>query len=68
MELFEKYKNLDNKDRVKFDVLYIIFKESEKIKKLKEREDLVKNVNNILDETGGPYFSLDWVKKNIIKI
>ena len=65
-ELFEMYKNLDMKERIKFDKEYNKFKEEEKLKQLTKRKELVEELNNVINEEGQPYFSSDWVKENIL--
>jgi hypothetical protein len=65
-ELFEMYKNLDMKERIKFDREYNKFKEEEKLKRLTKRKELVEELNNVINEEGQPYFSSDWVKENIL--
>ena len=65
-ELFEMYKNLDMKERIKFDIKYNKFKEEEKLEQLTKRKELVEELNNVINEEGQPYFSSDWVKENIL--
>ena len=65
-ELFEMYKNLDMKERIKFDREYNKFKEEEKLKQLTKRKELIEELNNVINEVGQPYFSSDWVKENIL--
>ena len=65
-ELFEMYKNLDMKERIKFDMEYNKFKEEEKLEKLTKRKELIEELNNVINEEGQPYFSSDWVKDNIL--
>ena len=65
-ELFEMYKNLDMKERIKFDREYNKFKEEEKLKQLTKRKELIEELNNVINEEGQPYFSSDWVKENIL--
>ena len=65
-ELLEMYKNLDMKERIKFDREYNKFKEEEKLEQLTKRKELVEELNNVINDEGQPYFSSDWVKKNIL--
>jgi hypothetical protein len=65
-ELFEMYKNLDMKERIKFDREYNKFKEEEKLEQLTKRKELVEELNNVINEEGQPYFSSEWVEKNIL--
>jgi len=50
----------------------ILFKrlmnEYEELEKLEARLEFVKTLKNIENENGEPYLSLDWIKKNILKI
>jgi hypothetical protein len=66
-ELFDIYKNLDLKERIKFDMKYIKFNEEKIEEKIKKRKELVEDLNKVVNEKGQPYFSSEWVKKNIIK-
>ena len=65
-ELFEMYKNLDMKERIKFDREYNKFKEEEKLEQLTKRKELVEELNNVINEEGQPYFSSEWVKEIIL--
>jgi hypothetical protein len=62
-ELFEMYKNLDMKERIKFDREYRKFNEEEKIKQITQ---LVEDLNKVIYEERQPYFSSEWVEKNIL--
>ena len=65
-ELFEMYKNLDMKERIKFDREYKKFKEEEKLEQLTKRKEFVEELKNVINEEGQPYFSYEWVEKNIL--
>lgn len=65
-ELFEMYKNLDMKERIKFDSEYNKFKEEEKLEQLTKRKEFVEELNNVINEEGQPYLSSDWIKSNIL--
>lgn len=65
-ELFEMYKNLDMKERIGFDREYRKFNEEEKLKQITQGEELVEDLNSVINEEGQPYFSSEWVKKNIL--
>lgn len=65
-ELLEMYKNLDIKERIKFDKEYKKFSEEEKLKQLTKRKDVAEELNMVLNEEGKPYFSSEWVDKNIL--
>ena len=65
-ELLEMYKNLDMKERIKFDREYNKFNEEEKLKQLTKRKEVVEDLNRVLNEEGQPYFSSEWVEKNIL--
>lgn len=67
-ELFEVYKNLDMKERIKFDREYNKFKEEEKLKQLTKRKEVVEDLNSVINEEGQPYFSSDWVEYNILNL
>jgi hypothetical protein len=67
-ELFEMYKNLDMKERIKFDRMYNKFNEEEKLKQMSQRRELVKDLNKVINEEGQLYFSSEWVEKNILKL
>ena len=66
-ELFEMYKNLDMKERIKFDRMYNRFNEEEKLKQMSKRKEFVEDLNRIINEERQPYFSSEWVEKNILK-
>jgi len=65
-ELFEMYKNLDMKERIKFDRECMKFNEEEKLKQITQRKELVEDLNRVINEEGQPYFSSEWVEKNIL--
>jgi hypothetical protein len=65
-ELFEMYKNLDMKERIKFDRECMKFNEEEKLKQMSQRKELVEDLNRVINEEGLPYFSSEWVEKNIL--
>lgn len=65
-ELFEMYKNLDMKERIKFDRECMKFNEEEKLKQMTQRKELVEDLNRVINEEGQPYFSSEWVEKNIL--
>jgi hypothetical protein len=65
-ELFEMYKNLDMKERIKFDRMYNKFNEEEKLKQMSQRRELVEDLNKVINEEGQSYFSSEWVEKNIL--
>jgi hypothetical protein len=65
-ELFEMYKNLDMKERIKFDRECIKFNEKEKLKQMSERKEFVEDLNSVINEEGQPYFSSEWVEKKIL--
>jgi hypothetical protein len=66
-ELFDIYRNLDLKERIKFDMEYIKFNEEEKLKIITKRKEIFEDLNKIINEEEEPYFSLEWVKKNILR-
>jgi hypothetical protein len=65
-ELFEMYKNLDTKERIRFDRECIKFNEEEKLKQMSKRKEFVEDLNRVINEEGQPYFSSEWVEKNIL--
>lgn len=66
-ELFEMFKNLDMKERIRFDREYRKFNEEEKLKQMSQRSKLAEDLNSVINEEGQPYFSSEWVEKNILK-
>jgi hypothetical protein len=65
-ELFEMFKNLDMKERIRFDREYRKFNEEEKLKQMSQRSKLAEDLNSVINEEGQPYFSSEWVEKNIL--
>lgn len=65
-ELFEMYKNLDMKERLKFDRKCIKFNEEEKLKQLSKRKKTIQDLNNVIDEQGNSYISTEWINQNIL--
>jgi len=65
-ELFEMFKNLDMKERIRFDREYRKFNEEEKLKQMSQRSKLTEDLNSVINEEGQPYFSSEWVEKNIL--
>lgn len=53
-ELLEMYKNLDMKERIKFDREYNKFNEEEKLKQLTKRKEVVED--RVLNEEGQQTF------------
>ena len=49
-ELFEMYKNLDMKERIKFDRMYNKYNEEEKMNHMSKRKELVENLNGVINE------------------
>jgi hypothetical protein len=66
-ELFDIYRNLDLKERIKFDMKYIKFNEEEKLKEITRRKEISEYLDEIINDEGQPYFSLEWVEKNILR-
>jgi len=64
-ELFEMYKNLDMKERIKFDREYIIFKEEKKLKEISKSKEII---DLIVTNEQKPYFSSEWVEENIFNL
>jgi hypothetical protein len=64
-ELFEMYKNLDMKERIKFDREYIIFKEEKKLKEISKAKEII---DLIVTNEQKPYFSSEWVEENIFNL
>jgi predicted RNase H-like nuclease (RuvC/YqgF family) len=64
-EILNEYLNLDMKNKILFKRL---MNEYEELEKLEARLEFVKTLKNIENENGEPYLSLDWIKKNILKI
>jgi hypothetical protein len=56
--LFYKLKNI----KMKMEE----FNEEEKLKQLTKRKEVVEDLNRVLNEEGQPYFSSEWVEKNIL--
>lgn len=56
-ELFEMYKNLDIKERIKFQVEYIKFNKEEEEKVKANRKDVIEDLMSIVDEEGKSYLS-----------
>jgi RNA polymerase-interacting CarD/CdnL/TRCF family regulator len=54
------------KERIKFDRMYNKFNEEEKSKQMLQRSELVEDLNRVINEEGQPYFSSEWVEKNIL--
>jgi hypothetical protein len=65
-ELFEMYKNLDMKERIKFDRECMKFNEEKKLKQMTQGKELVEDLNRVINEEGQPYFSSEWVEKIIL--
>lgn len=65
-QLFEMYKKLDMKERIKFDREYRKYNEEEKLKQMIQRKEIVEDLNKVINEEGQPYFSSEWVEKNIL--
>jgi hypothetical protein len=56
-ELIEIYKNLELREKIKFDREYINFNKEEKLKQLLKRKELLDDLNKVINEDGKPYFS-----------
>jgi len=52
MELFELYKNLSVKEKIKFDIRYNILKKEEELKRLSIKENFVDDLSKIVQENG----------------
>mgnify|MGYP000296638473 CR=1 FL=1 len=61
--LFENYKNLSLKERIKFDIQYNKFINEENIKSSSKRNELIDDLKNIIDENGQNYFSSEFIEK-----
>jgi hypothetical protein len=59
------YKNLDMKERIKFDREYIIFKEEKKLKEISKAKEII---DLIVTNEQKPYFSSEWVEENILNL
>lgn len=64
-ELFEMYKGLDMKERIKFDREYIRFKEEEELKEISKAKEII---DLIVTDEQKPYFSSEWVEENIFNL
>jgi hypothetical protein len=64
-ELFEMYKGLDMKERIKFDREYIRFKEEEELKGISKAKEII---DLIVTDEQKPYFSSEWVEENILNL
>jgi hypothetical protein len=64
-ELFEVYKGLDMKERIKFDREYIRFKEEEELKEISKAKEII---DLIVTDGQKPYFSSEWVEENILNL
>lgn len=62
-ELFEMYKNLDIKERIKFQVEYIKFNKEEEEKVKANRKDVIEDLMSIVDEEGKSYLSEYYFQK-----
>jgi len=62
-ELFEMYKNLDMKERIRFDREYSRFNEEEKLKKISKAKEII---DLIVTDEQKPYFTSEWIEKNIL--
>ena len=51
-ELFEMFKNLDMKERIRFDREYRKFNEEEKLKQMSQRSKLAEDLNSVINEEG----------------
>jgi hypothetical protein len=63
----ELYKSLSPKEKISFDRFYGKIKEWEKLEMLEARINVAKNLISIGKENGQPYFSTDWIIKNVLK-
>jgi hypothetical protein len=61
--LFENYKILSLKERIKFDIQYNKFINEENIKSSSKRNELIDDLKNIIDENGQNYFSSEFIEK-----
>jgi len=49
-----------------FDDYKNIKSEEDKLKLLQQKVDLINSFNQITNADGSPYFSVEWLKKNIL--
>jgi len=73
IELFEKYKNLSNKDQIEFESLYHEYKNNEimmeydRLDLIERKLNVASSLQGIYDETGKPFFDVNWIVKKIFK-
>lgn len=63
----ELYKSLSPRDKILFSNFYNRIKEQEKLEAYQKRLDVAKSLFAVKNSFGNPYFSSDWVIKNILK-
>jgi len=63
----ELYKALDPRDKVLFCNFYNRIREQEKQEMLQAKLKAVKELTEITNDAGQPYFSSDWIIKNVLK-
>lgn len=63
--LLIEYQNLSDRERIKFDLMYLKNKEKQQKQDKKVREDAFNNLKDIKDKDGNLYFDKQWLEKNI---
>lgn len=66
--IFDSYKSLSTKDRIKFDMMYLYLIEQEEKEIEKQRLEFTDRLNSVVDIEDNRLFSTDWVNKKILGI
>ena len=72
-ELFEEYKHLSFQEKLKFDNLFYVLvnndlnAEHNRLDLIERRLSAAVALQNLTDETGGPFFDVKWIVKQIFK-